>query len=329
MRYPTATSVKDFNDLWYNAYKFGKQTSYGYHEGDDLNLKSGGDSDIGQPLYAVGDGKIVYYHNASHPESGFGHHLVLECDTPFGKRWFHYAHCQPDGFPTGVREVREGEVIARLGKSGRPRNELPAHLHFACFKVDPQDLPRGIDTIASTIQQLNDWWESPLALIDKVNAYQPPTNNDSTTTPSLTDDQKRALEALEDAHQKFPNDNLESLARKIPDLIRDNESLTNQVEGLTRQLEREKELRKEAEDEAEKQAGLYGSEVERNQRLRDDKKIADNRIEELLTEVKRLQDEAVLVSADSFTTQQLLNALIGKAVSLWNNNKNTQLGKKQ
>lgn len=153
MRYPCGTSNADFIKNWYNAQPFGAKTSYGYHEGDDFNLKTGGNSDLGQPLYAVADGKIAYYHNASHSSFGFGRHMVLECDTIKGKRWYHYAHCQE--ITALQKDVKEGEVIGKLGKSGTPI----AHLHFAVFKVDPSSLHKGIDSIASTEGSLHASWE--------------------------------------------------------------------------------------------------------------------------------------------------------------------------
>lgn len=154
MRYPVGRSGDTLDPLWYDSQGFGVQTSYGYHEASDLNLKTGGDSDIGQPLYAVARGKIVYYHNASHPTSGFGRHMVLECDTIRGKRWYMYSHCQE--ITAELKEVNEGDVIGKLGKSG---NSPLAHLHFSVFKVDPSTLSQGIDTIAKTQTQLNSWWE--------------------------------------------------------------------------------------------------------------------------------------------------------------------------
>lgn len=59
--------------------------------------------------------------------------------------------------------MEEGQQIARVGKSGT----VYAHNHFTIFKVDPATLPQGIDTVATTWQQLNDWWEDPIAFIEK------------------------------------------------------------------------------------------------------------------------------------------------------------------
>jgi hypothetical protein len=162
MRYPVGQlGTKDeFDKFWYDAQGFGVKTDYGYHEGCDFNLKTGGDSDLGQLLYAVGDGKIVYYHDNSHPTTGFGKHMVLYCQTPLGDRWYHYAHCKE--ITATVKEVKRGDVIGKLGKTGTQY----AHLHFAVFKVDPKTLRSGIDTIAKTITELNSWWEDPFVTLN-------------------------------------------------------------------------------------------------------------------------------------------------------------------
>ena len=153
MRYPLGSSNQDFLNRFYNAQPFGTPTSYGFHEGEDYNSKTGGDSDLGEPLYAVADGKIVYYHNNSHSTTGFGRHMVLQCETPRGTRWYGYNHCQE--LTAQVKEVKEGEVIGKLGKSGT----TVAHLHFSVFKVDPSNLYKGIDSIAKTKADLNAYWE--------------------------------------------------------------------------------------------------------------------------------------------------------------------------
>jgi|SRR3989304_323679 len=162
MRYPvTADGSKiSFEKDWYNAQGFGAQTSYGYHEGVDLNLKTGGDTDLGQEIKAIANGKIVYYHFSSHPTTGFGRHLVYRIEGAWGTRWVHCCHLGDTGFLNGVQEVTEGQIIGRLGKSGTPY----AHLHFAIFKVDP--VAFGIDNIANTTSELNQYWEDPIAFIN-------------------------------------------------------------------------------------------------------------------------------------------------------------------
>jgi regulator of replication initiation timing len=171
MRYPVGQlgTKEEFERLWYTAQSFGATTAYGFHEGWDLNLKTGADTDLGQPLYAVGTGRIVYFHNNSHPTKNFGKHMVLECDTPVGKRWYMYSHCQE--IISKVKDVQKGEVIGKLGKSGT----ASAHLHFSVFKVDPGTLPSGIDTVAKTKKQLDDWWEDPSVSLSALDVVEEPS----------------------------------------------------------------------------------------------------------------------------------------------------------
>jgi len=149
MRYP----VNNW-DNWYIAQGFGVQTSYGYHEGDDINLKSGGDSDLGQPLLAIADGQITSIH--SHiTKPTFGIHLHLKINTPFGERWAHYAHCNKVYVEEGSMVI-EGQPIAEVGKTGTD----VAHCHFAIKKQ-----PTGIDGIAKTKEDLLKW-ENPIKFIE-------------------------------------------------------------------------------------------------------------------------------------------------------------------
>jgi len=173
MRYPVTAggSKQEFEAKWYIAQGFGNPTSYGFHEGVDINLKTGGDSDLGQELKAIANGKLVYYHFHSHPSSGFGRHNVLKIDGPWGTRWAHYAHNQEQDFIKTVKDVNEGQIIARLGKSGTPY----AHLHFSIFKVDPVSIG-GIDKIAKNSTDLHNWWEDPIAFMDTWMAATPPTS---------------------------------------------------------------------------------------------------------------------------------------------------------
>ena len=165
MRYP----VNNFKTEWNSTagYGFGVQTTYGFHEGVDINDNNGGDSDLGKEIYAIANGELVYYHAAKHPTTGFGYHSVYKIQGPWGTRWVHQAHCLSDLTPA-PKAITENERIARVGKSGTTY----AHIHFAIFKVDPVTLPFSIDTLAKTQQQLNDWWEDPIAFIERNMAPQ-------------------------------------------------------------------------------------------------------------------------------------------------------------
>lgn len=162
MRYPvTNTGSKvDFERDWYIAQGFGNPTNYGFHEGADINLKTGGDTDLGQEIKAIANGRIVYYHKNSHPTTGFGLHLVYRIEGAWGIRWVHCCHMQDIDFLGSTQDITEGQIIGRLGKSGTPY----AHLHFAIYKVDP--VAFGIDKFARNTTELNQYWEDPIAFIN-------------------------------------------------------------------------------------------------------------------------------------------------------------------
>lgn len=157
MQYP----VNNFKDKWYNSQGYGAKTSYGYHEGADLNLKTGGDSDLGQPLYAIADGVVTSVHMHT---TNFGRHIHIKHDGAWGTVYSHYAHCdritkQEDEY------VKEGELIGYLGKSGTTL----AHLHFA-IKLEPT----GIDAVAKTLEELKKWTD-PIKFIEKHMVTNSPT----------------------------------------------------------------------------------------------------------------------------------------------------------
>lgn len=160
MRYP----VNNFKEQWNTTagYGFGAVTPYGRHEGVDINKNGGGNIELGEPIFSIAQGKLVYYHKASHPTRNFGYHSVYKIDGIWGTRWVHQAHCLED-ITAGVQDLTEGQQIGRVGNSGTTY----AHIHFAIFKVDPATLPQGIDTIATNEQQLNSWWENPITFIEK------------------------------------------------------------------------------------------------------------------------------------------------------------------
>lgn len=161
MRFPVGNGSKeDFERNWYVAQAFKAPTNYGYHEGADLNLRTGGDTDLNQEIKAIAKGKLVYYHFNSHPNSNFGRHLVYRIDGPWGSRWVHKAHCGEQDFMAKVQDINEGQIVARVGKSGTPY----AHLHWAIFKVDP--VAFGIDNVANNLTELNQYWEDPIAFVN-------------------------------------------------------------------------------------------------------------------------------------------------------------------
>jgi murein DD-endopeptidase MepM/ murein hydrolase activator NlpD len=112
--------------LTYNARPFRSSR----HLGDDLNGIGGWDSDLGDPVYAAGDGRVVY---TGIPSDGWGKmmmlaHRVPDPSAPQGWRVFItlYAHLESFGAHYGDL-VRCGAKIATVGTA---EGRYLAHLHF-------------------------------------------------------------------------------------------------------------------------------------------------------------------------------------------------------
>ncbi|MFC5453499.1 M23 family metallopeptidase [Prosthecobacter fluviatilis] len=110
--------------LTYNAQPFRIQR----HLGDDLNGIGGGNSDLGDAVYAAGAGQVVY---AGSPGPGWGKMIFI-------------AHRLPDGDELGpvvqtvyahlaTIEVQSGQQVERglrIGTVGTAEGAYLAHLHF-------------------------------------------------------------------------------------------------------------------------------------------------------------------------------------------------------
>ncbi len=152
MRYP-----HDSWEKWYIASGFGQWREKGqyYHDGADINLLTGGDSDFGQPIKAIANGVVTSVHEHTGNPT-FGLHIHYKIETPFGPRWVHSAHCKEVFMKVGDM-VSEGQSIATVGKSGTDI----AHHHFAIKKALV-----GTDGIAKTKEDLAKW-EDPIPFIEK------------------------------------------------------------------------------------------------------------------------------------------------------------------
>ena len=128
---------------------FGNPTSYGPHEGWDMNGLGGGNTDCGYSLKAVGDGEIVH---TSEKTTDYGKLVVLHVKTNLGDRWVRYCHCQQILVTSG--QVASGDVLALMGSSG---NSTACHLHFDVLKKKPSNWR----FYAKTLNELNEWFENP------------------------------------------------------------------------------------------------------------------------------------------------------------------------
>lgn len=109
--------------LAYNAQRFTENR----HLGDDLNGIGGENSDLGDPIYAVADGRVIF---ADEGGPGWGNVvIVLHAYEEAGVRKYvqsYYAHCA-EILVDRKQDVRRGEQIATVGTAG---GRYLAHLHF-------------------------------------------------------------------------------------------------------------------------------------------------------------------------------------------------------
>ena len=110
--------------LTYNARPF----RIARHLGDDLNGIGGQNSDLGDPVFAAGAGRVVY---AGMPGSGWGKMIILAHRLPPGDEagpivQTMYAHLDQILVKNGQR-VQRGEKIATVGTA---EGAYLAHLHF-------------------------------------------------------------------------------------------------------------------------------------------------------------------------------------------------------
>jgi hypothetical protein len=128
---PLATSFEmpmggEQGALVYNAQPF--RTTR--HLGDDLNGVGGWNSDLGDPVYAAGNGRVIY---SGVPGPGWGNMIILahrvpDAESARGWRIYQtvYAHLETRLAGTGD-QVRRG---AKIGTVGTANGRYFAHLHF-------------------------------------------------------------------------------------------------------------------------------------------------------------------------------------------------------
>lgn len=142
---PAERSSPGLSRRWYQAVGFNEAYALpgrrrAVHTGLDLNLRSGGDSDLGEPVYAAADGIVT----ASGAWPVWGNIVLIRHDLPTGQPlWTQYAHLRQRLVRTGD-VVRRGQQIGTIGKG--QGNRFAAHLHFEVRrrKVAPSFWP-GMD----------------------------------------------------------------------------------------------------------------------------------------------------------------------------------------
>jgi len=105
---------------YYNAQKFGEND----HLGDDWNGLGGGDSDLGDPIFAVANGYVSFAKNI---QSGWGNIVrVTHYIDEYHQLESFYAHCDSILVKKGD-PVLKGQQIATIGNND---GQYLAHLHF-------------------------------------------------------------------------------------------------------------------------------------------------------------------------------------------------------
>lgn len=115
---PLVTQAKD-SDEWYNALDFGEEN----HLGEDWNKNTGGNSDCGEPVYAIANGEITYAADAG---ISWGNVVIVTHKLSDGTQVQSlYGHLQRITKTSG--EVKKRELIGNVGNAN---GRYLCHLHL-------------------------------------------------------------------------------------------------------------------------------------------------------------------------------------------------------
>lgn len=125
--YKDSSTGKLYNG-WYVATKFTEEYSLGIHPGEDWNGSGGNNTDLGQEVYAVANGRVVFAENCGELWGNVViiEHTFYENDEKRKIRSL-YAHLQEIKIEKG-KDVKRRQVIATVGQD--PEKLFDAHLHL-------------------------------------------------------------------------------------------------------------------------------------------------------------------------------------------------------
>ena len=125
---------------YYNAQKFGENS----HLGEDWNATTGGDTDLGDPVYAVSDGVVLM---AKDVKSGWGNvvRVIHNYGTVSEPKYVEslYAHLDEIVVDKKGTIVKKGEVIGTIGTAN---GRYLAHLHFEMRDEINMPIGKGYST---------------------------------------------------------------------------------------------------------------------------------------------------------------------------------------
>jgi murein DD-endopeptidase MepM/ murein hydrolase activator NlpD len=119
-----------------NNYHSDPSNGGAWHPGEDWNALTGGDTDLGAPVYSVAHGRVVV---SDHYTPSWGNIVVVEHHLTNGRVvWSQYAHLRERLVAVGDI-VSRGQQIGSIGKGDQ--DKWPAHLHF---EIRTRDIPPDI-----------------------------------------------------------------------------------------------------------------------------------------------------------------------------------------
>ncbi len=145
------------------------------HFGEDWNGRGGGNSDIGLPVYSIGDGVVTFAHNV---RGGWGNVVLTRHayrDPASGKVKFIdtlNAHLDRIMVKTGAM-VKRGQQIGTIGTNS---GMYPAHLHFEIrhnitIGLARENVPADLNNWADPTQFINkyrklnrEWRATPMPI---------------------------------------------------------------------------------------------------------------------------------------------------------------------
>ena len=121
---------------YYNAQGFGVNT----HLGDDWNARTGGNSDLGDTIYAIANGKVNFTEDIG---GGWGNVIRISHFLPDSNSVESlYAHCD-EIFVDSREWVKIGEPIGTIGTA---HGQYPAHLHLELREFPGMPVGGGYST---------------------------------------------------------------------------------------------------------------------------------------------------------------------------------------